>query len=121
MRLPSAPHDESTPDSSAQAYRRLFDATFHAIVEGRDKIARQLFPITIAIADRARQRLVHDLAGERIRQQAIFGTEPLVDMMELSGYALLMSLVSGAGIWPTVRAVWDSILDAGTLPSWQRS
>jgi hypothetical protein len=118
--LPSTPHDESTPDLFGQAYRRLFDATFHAIVEGRDEIARQLLPITIAIADRARQRLVHDLAGERMRQQAIFGTEPLVDMMELSGYALLMSLVSGAGIWPTVRAVWDSILDAGTAPELAR-
>ena len=118
--LPSTPHDESTPDLFGQAYRRLFDATFRAIVEGRDEIARQLFPITIAIADRARQRLIADLSGERIRQQAIFGTEPLVDMMELSGYALLMSLVSGAGIWPTVRAVWDSILDAGTAPELAR-
>ncbi len=114
--LPSTPHDEAMPDLFGQAYRRLFDATFHAIVEGRDEIARQLFPITIAVADRARQRLIHDLAGERLRQQAIFGTEPLVDMMELSGYALLLSLVSGAGIWTTVRAVWDSILDSGTAP-----
>ena len=40
--------------------------------------------------------------------------------MELSGYALLMSLVTGAGIWPTVRAVWDSILDAGTAPELAR-
>lgn len=116
VRLPSTPHDKTKPDLFGQAYRRLFDATFHAILEGQDDVARTIFPITIATADRARQRLIHDLAGERLRQQAIFGTEPLVDMMELSGYALLMSLVSEAGIWPDVRAVWDSILDAGTAP-----
>lgn len=112
--LPSTPHDRAMPDLFGQAYRRLFDATFHAIVEARDEVARRLLPIALTLAERARERLVHDLAGERTRQRAIFGTEPLVDMLELSGYALLMSLVSGAGIWPTVQATWDSILSSGT-------
>ena len=117
LQLPFASHDTTKPDLFGQAYRRLFDATFHAILDGRDEIARVLFPITIATANRARMRLVQDLSDERVRERAIFGTEPLVDTMELSGYALLMSLVTDAGIWLEVHAVWDNILDAGAAPA----
>ena len=52
-----------------------------------------------------------DLAAERVRQQVIFGTEPLLDMMELSGFALLMSELDAPGIWPRCpRAVGPDLL-----------
>src|SRR5215469_14483061 len=79
-----------------------------------------LFPTVIALAELARARLIDDLAAERQREQVIFGTEPLVDMMELSGYALLMSEVNGEGIWPNVREIWDRILSTDTAPALAR-
>lgn len=109
LELPSTPHEPTAPDLFGQAYRRLFDGTFHAILDGRDEVARALFPKTIALADRAWVRLREDLSEQRQRELLIFGTEPLVDMMELSGYALLMSRVTGAGIWTDVEGVWESI------------
>jgi hypothetical protein len=116
--LRSEPHDHTRPDLFGQGYKRLSDATFHAILEERPDLARQLFPSFIAMADRARARLVDELAGHRVRDQAIFSTEPLVDMMELSGLALLMSEVDpAAGIWPDVRALWDHILSSPTGPA----
>jgi hypothetical protein len=72
------------------------------------------------MAELARVRLIDDLAAERQREQVIFGTEPLVDMMELSGYALLMSEVNGEGIWPDVREMWDRILSTDTAPALAR-
>jgi hypothetical protein len=116
-RLEGNPHDGSRPDLFGQAYRQLFDATFHAVLNGRNDLARRLFPVAITTADRARGRLVDDLAGERWRERAIFGTEPLVDMMELSGYALLMSELDPTGLWPDVRALWDRIFAAETAPA----
>jgi hypothetical protein len=116
--LRSDPHDSTRPDLFGQGYKRLSDATFHAVLEGQTNLARQLFPTFIAMADRARIRLVYDLADHRVRDQAIFGTEPLVDMMELSGLALLMNEVDPAtGIWPDVRALWDQILSSPTGPA----
>jgi len=117
LQLGHDPHDSTRPDLFGQSYRQLFDATFHAILAGRADLARQLFPITIALADRARARLSSDLAAERVREQIIFGTEPLLDMMELSGYALLMSELDAPGIWPEVRTVWDGIFSDGTAPA----
>lgn len=116
--LLSDPHDSTRPDLFGQGYKRLSDATFHAILEGQTDLARQLFPSFMAMADCARARLVQDLAAHRIRDQAILGTEPLVDMMELSGLALLMSEVDpAAGIWPGVCALWDAILSGATGPA----
>ncbi len=114
--LATTSHDPSKPDLFGQAYRRLFDAAFHAIVEGRPVVATTLFPIIIDVADKARLRLTSDLSDERMREQAIFGTEPFVDMMELSGYALLMAHVDPPGIQPLVRATWDAIFASTTMP-----
>jgi hypothetical protein len=112
------PHDSTRPDLFGQGYKRLSDAAFRAILAGQTDLARKLFPSFIAMADRARARLAHDLAGHRIQDQAIFGTEPVVDMMELSGLALLMSEVDPAtGIWPDVRTLWDCILSSATGPA----
>ena len=110
-------HDSTRPDLFGQSYRQLFDATFRAILDGRNDLARQLFPIAIAMADRARTRLSSDLAAERVREQVIFGSEPLLDMMELSGLALLMSEIDAPGIWPDVRVLWDGIFSDGTAPA----
>ncbi len=110
-------HDSTRPDLFGQSYRQLFDATFRAILDSRTDLARQLFPVAVAMADRARARLSTDLAAERVRQQVIFGTEPLLDMMELSGFALLMSELDAPGIWPDVRALWDRIFSDGTAPA----
>ena len=38
-------------------------------------------------------------------------------MMELSGFALLMSELDAPGIWPDVRALWDRIFSDGTAPA----
>jgi hypothetical protein len=111
------PHDSTKPDLFGQSYRLLFNATFHALMDSQTDLARQLFPITIAMADRARARLSTDLAAQGTREQVIFGTEPLLDMMELSGYALLMSELDAPGIWPDVRSLWDSIFAGDTAPA----
>jgi hypothetical protein len=66
------------------------------------------------VADRAKARLDKDLSGFRLRERVIFGTEPLVDMMELSGYALLMSRIDDLGIWAVVENAWDGILTNGS-------
>lgn len=116
LQLPSTAHDSSRPDLFGQAYRRLFDTTFHAVIHGQDDLARLLFPIVVSVADRARVRLTSDLSDERVREQVIFGTEPLVDMMELSGYALLMAKVSGSGIADVVIDTWNELFNHSNSP-----
>ncbi len=106
--------DSTQPDLFGQSYRLLFNAAFRAILDSQADLARQLSPVAITLADRARARLSGDLISERTSNQVIFGSEPVIDMMELSGLAMLMSEVSPPGIWPEMRALWDSLLSDGT-------
>lgn len=112
LQLPAATHDSSRPDLFGQAYRLLFDRTFHAVIDGQDDAARLLFPIVVSVADRARHRLSADLSDQRVREQVIFGTEPFVDMMELSGYSMLMARVNGHGITDVVTETWDRVFES---------
>ena len=114
--LANTSHNPARPDLFGQAYRHLFDATFRWILSERNDLAERLFPITIDVADRARIRLGSDLSQQRLRERTLFGTEPFVDMMELSGYALLMSHVEPPGISDLVRATWDTIFSSTTMP-----
>jgi hypothetical protein len=117
FKLPSDAHDETRPDLFGQAYKRLYDATFHALLQGDHELARDLFGVVIATADQARARLIMDLAPQAPRQQLVFGTEPLVDLMEISGYALFMQELDHDGIWPDVKARWDAIMSGREAPA----
>jgi hypothetical protein len=114
--LATSSHDPSQPDLFGQAYRRLFNAAFRAVIESRTELATVLFPMIIEVAERARLRLGTDLSDQREREQVIFGTEPFLDMMELSGYALLMSRIDPPGIRSIVETTWNAILDSTTMP-----
>ena len=65
--LATSSHDPSKPDLFGQAYRRLFDAAFHAIIEGRIVVATTLFPIVINVADRAGAPNVRSIRRTRAR------------------------------------------------------
>ena len=117
VNLDTNPHDPARPDLFGQAYKLLFDACFSAILDGSDDLARALFPPVVFAADRARSRLVQDLADQGLQTRFIFATEPLVDLMELSGYAMLMQLLNGSGVWDDVRKLWDSILTTNVAPA----
>jgi hypothetical protein len=117
VNLDTNPHDPARPDLFGQAYKLLFDACFSAILDGSNDLARSLFPPVVFAADRARRRLVEDLADHGLQTRFIFATEPLVDLMELSGYAMLMQLLNGSGIWDDVRKLWDGILTADVAPA----
>ena len=114
--LATSAHDPSMPDLFGQAYRHLFDAAFRAVIEARTDLATVFFPMIIDVAERARQRLGSDLSDQRQRERSIFGTEPFVDMMELSGYALLMARVDPPGIATLVNQVWDLIFTSTSSP-----
>ncbi len=114
--LATEAYDPSQPDLFGQAYRLLFDAAFEAVIGARVDLATVLFPMTIEVAERARMRLGTDLSDQRQREQVMFGTEPYVDMMELSGCALLMAHVEPPVIGGLVTRVWDAIFVSTGAP-----
>jgi hypothetical protein len=117
MDLPAKTYDSTKPDVFGRAYKVLFDGTFVAILEGHDELSGDLFPVLMTAVERASRRLVGDLAQALPLLRHVFSTEPVIDLMEISGCALLMSELDGRGIWAQVRALWDTILARDTGPA----
>jgi hypothetical protein len=65
LQLPYTSHDSSRPDLFGQAYRQLFDATFHAILDGHSTMACALFPGTWLAHFRAASGSAEDRGNPR--------------------------------------------------------
>ncbi|MGW0162227.1 hypothetical protein ACWDUN_23220 [Mycobacterium sp. NPDC003323] len=109
--LPASPHDRRQPDLYGQAYVFVFNATFDAILDGDHDRAAAWFTTLFDQGQAAGRRMIADVAGQLPLLQFIYTVEPLVAMMELSGYAILLQELAGEGIWEAIRAMWDSRRD----------
>lgn len=105
-------HDPSQPDLHGQTYQILFNAAFECILSGSNEVGRILFAAILNEVDVLRARLGVDLADHDSMIRFGYTLEPIVGVMELSGYARLMQEVNQDGIWDSVRDAWDQILNA---------
>lgn len=105
--LPAGPHDQRQPDLYGQAYVFVFNATFDAILDGDHDRATNWFTTLFNQNQSAAQRMIADVAGQLPLLRFIYTVEPLVALMELSGYAILLQELNGEGIWDAVRPMWD--------------
>jgi len=107
-------HNERFPDLYGQVHQNLAERTFEAIIEGRVDTARSLFAVLLSEVDRARNRIMEDLQDRDSQTKVLYSVEPVVAVMELSGYAALFQEVNGEGIWDDVVTMWETLLPAGT-------
>jgi len=105
--LPSTSHDVAKPDLFGRTYRFLFDATFDAISKNDPELSGHLFPTFMRMANLAALRLDEDLSSMDDRERSLLVIEPIIDTMELSGYALIFERLLGSGIWTLVTQTWD--------------
>jgi hypothetical protein len=118
--LPAGPHDRRQPDLYGQAYVFVFNATFDAILDGEHERAATWFATLFNQGQAAAKRMIADVAGQLPLLQYIYTAEPLVALMELSGYAILLQELNGEGVWDAIRPMWDSWRDQlgeGFLPN----
>jgi hypothetical protein len=118
--LPAGPHDPRQPDLYGQAYVFVFNATFDAILDGDHERAAAWLTTLFDQGQSAGRRMVADVAGQLPLLQFMYTVEPLVALMELSGYAILLQELDGEGIWEAIRPMWDSRRDQlgeGFLPN----
>lgn len=118
--LPAGPHDRRQPDLYGQAYVFVFNETFDAILDGDHERATTWFTTLFNQGQAAAKRMIADVAGQLPLLQFIYTAEPLVALMELSGYAILLQELNGEGIWDAIRPMWDSWRDQlgeGFLPN----
>lgn len=106
-----AKRDRLLPDYFGQAYMMVAQETFDRLrrgAAGADALFRAFFGLSILAA----QRLGNELSDvENATVRATYITEPVLNLLELSGYSFLFSQLSGHGeMWQIVRSIWDKAI-----------
>lgn len=104
------PQSERTPDYFGHAYSVLAEASHEAMASGNDLLFRKVFPAFFVLAISAPTRVLSQVATDDDRTRGIFGSEPLADLFELSGLAMIYTDLAEKGYWPTAKRAWDVYL-----------
>lgn len=117
VRLPDDVPTGKSPDDLGFAYTALTEASVQALVDGDWSLFNQIFPTTIHVAFRAHDRVMSEVSNFGRERRITAPASILADVIELSGYALLLSEIQGGSAWRTAKEVWDDTLDSRDDPA----
>lgn len=103
------------PDFSGRAKAVLVDEVFRATLRGdADQIRailRSAFVSAFQTYNTLRSKLDTNAEPHLLHGQMLTATDPLADLLELSGYALIAAEVGHPQVWKEFESVWSSYLD----------
>lgn len=103
------------PDYFGQAYNTVCQSCHDALCENRPDLFAVLFPPLFESALRGHDNLRKILKDRDLSQAVAWASEPLLDIMALSGYAQLYSdLHRNPVLWTLCEAVWLDFLKLST-------
>lgn len=112
--LIALPRSMHLPDMLGHAFSVLADGSFQAMSTGDEETFRFVFPACfvagLAVHDRLREQLRHREEWAQLNLSA----EPIMDILELSGYAIVYTELGRGLYWPRVRGVWDRYFSEST-------
>lgn len=111
--------DQSVPDYFGQAYTALVMECFECLRVGRDQRFTELFPPVFAGGWSAFNRIRASLPAppSDARHSVVLLSGPVIDLLELSGYALLRRELGGTAAWDSCRETWDKYFAAVSDPA----
>lgn len=106
--LAEMPSRKTWPDYFGQSFMVLAEECNNALVTGNDTLFGKIFPAYFNAALKAHDRLRTEIgAGTNQETALVFITEPIEDLLQISGYALIYSELDGKGYWDTAKKCWD--------------
>jgi len=109
--LVSLPTSDEWPDFFGHAYTVLAQKAYEAMASGDEALVTKLYPSFFAACLAAPSRISPLLEGQSDRIRTIYWSESFVDLMCLSGVAIIYSELGGKSLWRVAKATWDSHLD----------
>jgi hypothetical protein len=111
--------DPAAEELLGYMYARLMDRCVAALATHDRELFEAIFPKTFRLAAALDGRV--PFRGRELMEmtQTKVSVQPILDLMALSGLALIRDEVSGPGYWEPVRAAWDWFLER--VPEPQRS
>jgi len=103
-------HDSRAQEVIGRAYSVSTDRCAEAVVSGSIERFSELFEEAFNLGLFLYGRVPLKDVDLRERDQARVGTQPVIDMMSLSGLALIRDELDGPGFWEPVRDHWNDFL-----------
>lgn len=117
--LAKVPPPPLLPDYFGHCYAITCDECYFAMAQGNSRLFEDLYPKCFAMCFLAQSRAKQDPQAAEPLAQAVFTIDPLVDLLELSGYAIVFEELESHGYSSVVEAAWSDYLskfaDVNTL------
>ena len=110
--LGSHPTGGEIPDYFGNAYSVLAEESLNTMITGEIETFRRLFPAFFTTSLGAHDRLLAELKDHEERARLLFSTEPIEDLLDISGYAVILDDVGRSAPWAIAKDVWDAYLTA---------
>jgi hypothetical protein len=111
VHLATVPAPAGLPDYFGEGYARLAEESYSAMVNGKEELFKKLFPPFFLSGLTAHDRLREQLREHDQERALIYATEPLADLLELSGHAIIYSELDQKTFWDTAKRLWDAYFD----------
>jgi hypothetical protein len=115
-RLPTDAPTGDEPDVFGYAYTSLAKHCYEALLNGRPALFQQIFPTYFKLAFAAHSRILAELADEALQTRTTLSADILLDVLELSGYALVYGDMGIGGVWECAKGEWDQYLGSHPDP-----
>ncbi len=107
------PRIDDFPDHFGHAYTVLTDESLKSMISGNEDLFKKIFPVAFLAALEAHDRQKKlEIADDETR----FGywADPIIDLFDLSGYALIFDALDEKDFWSTVKGTWDKYFASTT-------
>jgi hypothetical protein len=104
MDVPRSPY---WPDYFGHASLLLAEECFETMISGDEDLFGKLFPPFFLIALSASDRVRKDLEGKEPEAVLLYSFEPIKNLLEVSGWALVFSELDSLGFWNVAKEMWD--------------
>ena len=101
------------PDVFGRAVHTAGDLCLQSVIDNQAETLQKVFGLYLLGVLTVYEKLRQQLEGYEPRTFLAIVTDPIIDLMEVSGYCFLMSELTGnASLWSPVREAWQKYLDA---------
>ena len=108
--LAKMPFKKTWPDYFGQSFLVLAEECDNAMAAGNEALFKEIYPAYFHAALQAHDRLRIELGSRTDQAALVFITEPIEDLLHISGYALIYSELDGNKYWDTAKECWDLYL-----------
>jgi hypothetical protein len=116
--LPTQVPNGELPDITGFAYTVLAQECYSSLAENRHQLFRQLYPAFFGLVISVEKRLWIELEGLPDQSKLVVRSDLMMDLLEISGFALVFHDLDGGSAWESVTTAWERLLSEHPNPAY---